>query len=159
MSDQPDIELSRSAASLRDTRWLAGAIWGASLLALLVTSWAGLGSGGSAVDLTLFSIFAFGGPEPDPNRDLAAAASLVISAAIALAIVTAWWIFARATQGLLSALADASDGATDEATPGIWLSQDDRRSPLSDLLTYLGVTWALIILRPVVIGSIQVFTS
>jgi hypothetical protein len=160
VSDQPNIEPQPpSAAALRDTRWLAGGMWGALLLALLVTSWAALRTGGSAIDLSLFSVFFFGDQASDPNRDLAAAASLVITAAIALALVAAWWIFARATQGLLAALADASDGNDDEATPGIWLVEDGRRSPLSDLGTYFGVTWALIIMRPAVIVSIQVFTS
>ena len=162
MSDQrgPATPLESSPAALRDTRWLAGAIWAVSLLALLVTSAMGMGQAVGTFDFTALSLLAYSDlGHGEPNRELAVSAALIITAGIALVLVVAWWAFARATQGLIAALSDSSDSRDDSPVRGIWLIEGSGRSPLSDLLTFLGFAWALIVLRPMVITAIQVFTS
>lgn len=162
MSEQPEVAgiAPASPAALRDTRWLAGAMWGAALFAALLTSWAALGGAGATGDAGLFSLLLLGGGSgPGSDRDLAASASLIISAGIALMLIVVWWALSRATLGLIAALADSSDGPDDAPVPGMWLAQEGGRSALSDMATYLGVAWALIVLRPVVVVSIQVFTA
>ena len=161
MSDEPEPTTvgPSSPAALRDTRWLSGGIWAAVLVALLVSSRAGLGAGIGVFDFSTLSLIAYDGLErSDPNRELAASAALIFTLGIALALVVAWWAFARATQALVAALSD-STGEEDAPVPGIWLIEGKGRSPLSELATYLGIAWALIVLRPVVVTAIQVFTS
>ena len=162
MSDQPEPTTigPSSPAALRDTRWLSGGIWAAVLVALLVSSRAGLGAGIGVFDFGTLSLVAYSGVErSDPNRELAASAALILTVGIALSLVVAWWAFARATQALVAALSDSTDGDEDVPVPGIWLIEGKGRSPLSELATYLGIAWALIVLRPVVVTAIHVFTA
>jgi hypothetical protein len=151
--------LPASAAALRDTRWLAGAIWGGALLTLLVTSWAAQRLASGPYDLTFLSAIYSSSGQFDPDRKLTTAAMLIITAGIAVVLVAAWWAFAKATHGLIAALSDSSDTAEDAPVPGIWIVHGGGRSPLSDVASYIGVAWALIILRPVVLGTIQAFTG
>ncbi len=161
MSEQPESSsgvVPASPAALRDTRWLGGAIWGAELVALLVSSWAGQRIATSPYDFGLFAAISSSSGPLEPDRKLMATAALIITVGIAVVLVAAWWAFAKATHGLIAALSDSSDTEADEPVPGIWLVPGGR-SPLSDTASYLGVAWALIILRPAVIAAIQAFTS
>jgi hypothetical protein len=155
MTTEPSSQPS-SPAALRDTRWIGAAIWGAALIALLATSWAAVGGPFGGLN---FVYLAQIGPGDDPDRNFAAAVELVFTVGIAAVLLLGWWALARATHGLIVALSDSSDTADDEPVPGVWLTEDGRRSPLSDLASYAGAAWALIILRPVVVISIQVFTA
>ncbi|MGE0599075.1 MAG: hypothetical protein AB7J35_08495 [Dehalococcoidia bacterium] len=162
MSDNPNSNdglLPASAAALRDTRWLGGAIWGAALLALLVTSWAAQRVLTSPYDVGFFAAFNLDNGQNGPNQELVASAALIITAGVAVTLVAAWWAFARGTHGLIAALADSNDSEEDAPVTGIWIVPGTGRSPLSDAASYLGVAWALIILRPAVILTIQAFTG
>lgn len=162
MSEQPESGgslLPASAAALRDTRWLGGAIWGAELIALLISSWAAQRVLTSPYDVGFFAVYNPGNGEYDPDRKLIAAAVLIITAGIAVVLVAAWWAFAKATHALIAALSDSSDTEEDAPVPGIWIAAGTGRSPLSDAASYLGVAWALIIVRPAVILAIQAFTG
>ncbi|MGE3073703.1 MAG: hypothetical protein AB7N24_06390 [Dehalococcoidia bacterium] len=162
MSDSPNSNdglLPASAAALRDTRWLGGGIWGAALIALLVTSWASQRVLSSPYDVGFFAVFNQNNGQYDPNQKLVAATALIITAGIAVTLVAAWWAFARATHALIAALADSNDSEEDAPVTGIWIIPGTGRSPLSDAASYLGVAWALIIVRPAVILTIQAFTG
>ena len=162
MSEHPESGegmLPASAAALRDTRWLAGAIWAAELLALLVTSWAAQRVATSPYDLNFLSVLSSGSGQYNPDHKLIAATALVVTAGIAVMLVAAWWAFAKATHALIAALSDSSDTEEDAPVPGIWIAPGAGRSPLSDAASYVGIAWALIILRPAVIAVIQAFTA
>ena len=112
MSDQPDSNTgtsSVSAAALRDTRWLAGGIWGGLLLALVVTSVYGINSftQGSLASRYL------GLPlqNASPNEKVAAAVGMIASGVAALILLAAWRSFATMTNVLVGALAGSSDAA------------------------------------------------
>src|SRR5687768_2957040 len=108
MTDQPDPEpeiVNSTPAALRDTRWIAGGIWGAALLALLVSSWAAV-SGGAIGGAGLF--FPYLGLGLDSNNgdadpELVASFALIITIALAGVLAFAWWRFATATRQLLAA--------------------------------------------------------
>jgi hypothetical protein len=160
MSDQPAFEPGEPASpsALRDTRWIAAAMWGAALVALLATSGAAVGGLLWPFGVGLPGSFVSYGGDED-SQDLVASAGLIVTIGIALVLIVSWWAFARATHGLIAALSDSSDTAEDAPVPGTWLAQEGGRSALSDMATYLGVTWALVVLRPAVVMTLAVFAS
>src|SRR5687768_12300988 len=113
MSDQPDSNpgtLSVSPAALRDTRWLAGGIWGGLLLALVVTSWGAVTGGGIAGSFGIFPFINLGTQDPaDANPERVATVGLIVTAIVAALVLFAWTRFAIATMALVSSLSDSSD--------------------------------------------------
>jgi hypothetical protein len=142
-----------------DGRWIAFAIWGAVLLALLVTSYAGIVGPTSNIDLTLLTLERYqdlSSPEKGGlDTDLIAWVSLAITAAIALGILLLWALFGRATSALLSGLAD-EDGEDQPARA--WVGGGNR-SMLGDLLMWGGLVWALLIARPVLVRALRLLTN
>lgn len=167
MSDQPGPEtesvpvLDRESA--QQLRWLAGGIWLAVFLGLLVTSYAGIVGPMSNIDLALLNLenfqAGFGDEEYSPDGNLIAGTALVITFVIGILILLLWTMFGRVTTALLGAFSDAERDAVSGPAPSVWLSADGERSTLSDLMLLGGLTWALLILRPVLIGALRILTA
>jgi hypothetical protein len=165
MTDQRDPEpeiVNSTPAALRDTRWLAGGIWGAILLTLLVSSWAAV-SGGAIGGAGLF--FPYLGLGLDSNNgeadpELVASFALIITIALAGVLLFAWWRFATATRQLLAGISDVSDHPNADPAPAYWLGGSNAaRSELVDLFPALGVAWALIVIRPVAVLALQIYST
>jgi hypothetical protein len=165
MSDQPNSNAGTSSVSpavLRDTRWLAGGIWGALLLALVVTSWGAVTAGGAATSFSFLSFINLGASQnpDDMNPDLVATVALVLMAIVSALLVLAWTRFAAATMSLVSSLSDSSDDAEDQPATIYWLpTTPGARSELVDLLGVLGLAWAAIVLRPIVVAAVQIYSA
>jgi hypothetical protein len=155
-----------AALHLRDSRWLAGAIWAGLLAALLVTSVAAVESFTQGSIASRY--FTLGNPSfpASDNRDHALAiAGVVMSALAALALLAAWYSFVRTTRSLVLAYADA--GASDDEEPAAaeWLMEGAARDGStvyrampSELLLYVGMAWAAIIMTPAVLGAVEAFS-
>lgn len=161
MSQEPEPPPA-SPAALRDGRRVAVGMWAAMLLTLLVTSWAGLGTSinGNGLNesiVTYLSIALSGAPK-DGVPETIAIVALAVTFAIAGVLLLGWLRFAQATRQMLDGLDDASDDADAVPVTSYWLPADDSsRSELLDLLAYVGAAWSLIILRPAILGTVQVF--
>lgn len=163
MSDEADLEATAPAspAALRDTRWLSGAIWLGVLFALLLTSWAGLGADLTGVGLggsiITYLTVALGG-ENDGTPEMLISFALLITAAIAGVLVYAWSRFAAATRQLIAGLAESTDDPDAASVASYWLpSAETGRSDLFDLVAALGVVWAIIVVRPVVLAAMRIY--
>ncbi|MBA4179433.1 MAG: hypothetical protein C0506_02495 [Anaerolinea sp.] len=147
-----------SPAALRDMRWLAAVLWSGLLLALLFTSVKAMESYTQGTIATRY----FGvGPQADEGSDpeTLAIAGLALSGLAALAIVTGWYQFVRATKALLVAYG-YSGRADEEPSPNEWVTEDDKqgsRTMLSDVLQYVGLAWAVIIVTPAALAAVQAF--
>ena len=164
MSDQPGSTpelIPASPAALRDTRWLAGAIWGGLLLALIVTSWAAVTGGGIAATFSYFPFISLGNQNPeDMEPELVATVAVVLTAVVAALVVLAWIRFANATLSLVSSLSDSGDDAEDQPATMYWLpTVPGQRSELVDLVGLIGIAWGTMILRPIVVVAIQIYSS
>ena len=164
MTDKPESEpqiVNSTPAALRDTRWLAGGIWGAVLLALLVSSWAAV-SGGATGGAGLFFPYLGLGLENngDANPELVASVALIITIALAGVLAFAWWRFATVTRQLLNGISDVSDHPNADPAPTFWLAgPNPARSELVDLFPALGVAWALLVIRPVAVIALQIYST
>ncbi len=159
---EPESEILNSTpAALRDTRWLAGGIWAAVLLALLVTSWAAVGAGAIGGAGLFFPYLGIGldssSNEADP--ELVASFGLIITIALAGVLAYAWWRFATATRQLLEGISDVSDHPNADPAPAYWLASGNARSELIDLFPALGVAWALTVIRPVAVIAVQIYST
>jgi hypothetical protein len=164
MTDQPDPEpeiVNSTPAALRDTRWLAGGIWGGLLLALVVTSWGAVTGGGIAGSFGIFPFINLGTQDPaDANPERVATVGLIVTAIVAALVLFAWTRFAIATMALVSSLSDSSDDAEDQPATIYWLpATPGARSELVDLLGLVGLAWAAIILRPMVIAAVHIYSA
>jgi hypothetical protein len=162
MSDNSTTDPGTTSAALRDGRRIAIGVWVALLVTLLVTSWAGLGANlvttGLNDSVITYLTVALSGSGKTGVPETIATAALALTVAIAGALVLAWMRFAQATRQMLDGLDDASGGPDTAPATSYWLpAGETNRSELLDLLTFVGVAWGLIILRPVVIGTLQVF--
>lgn len=164
MSDEPTTQEATSSpdpASSRQLRWLASGVWALVFVGLLVTSYAGIVGPMSNIDLSLITLEQFQAFDNDdesrPNNELISAAALIITAAIGLLLLWMWAIFGRATTALLSNLSDPPVEA--EPATASWLSPSHDRSSPGDLLMLAGMTWALLVSRPVVIAVLRLLTS
>lgn len=148
-----------SPTALRDARWLAAALWGGLLLALLFTSAKGIESfTQGSITARYFNIELQGRSAPDENS--LAVTGLVLSGLTALALLAGWYQFVRATQALLVAYG-YSGREGEEPSPAEWLTTDDgdgNRTMLSDVLQYVGVAWAVMIVTPAILGAARVFS-
>ena len=165
MSDEAELETAppTSPAALRDTRWLSGAIWIGFLFALLLTSWAGLGADLSGVGLggsiITYLTVALGG-ENEGTSEMIISFALIITAAIAGVLVYAWLRFAAATRQLVAGLAESTDDPEAASVASYWLpSGETGRSDLFDLVAALGVVWAIIVVRPVVLAAMRIYVD
>jgi hypothetical protein len=162
MSDQPDSNTgtsSVSAAALRDTRWLAGGIWGGLLLALVVTSVYGINSftQGSLASRYL------GLPlqNASPNEKVAAAVGMIASGVAALILLAAWRSFATMTNVLVGALAGSSDAADDSPAPADWLLPDVNGgvfTRVGEVVQFVGFAWAVMIATPALLSLATAFS-
>lgn len=162
MSDQPNSEQMEPAspAALRDTRWLAGAIWGALLLALVVTSGYGITSFAQGSISSRYIGLPLSGDDA-PSAKVAALAGIVLSAIAALLILAAWRAFAKATNALVGALADASDATDDQPAPGDWIVADPRGVVLTmagEVVQFVGAAWAVMVVTPAILGLATAFS-
>jgi hypothetical protein len=162
MSDSPELEnyAPASPAALRDARWLTAAIWGALLLALVVTSGYGITSfAQGSISSRYIGLPLTGGS--DPNQKVAAVAGIIMSAAAALLIFAAWWSLARATNTLVNAIANSSDAEDDVPAAADWVAT--RRDNMlftvaGEVVQFLGAAWAVMVVTPAVLGLTTAFS-
>lgn len=161
--DRDELGLRGSTpAALRDTRWLAGLVWGAALLGLIVTSGAAVTAGafGAAGLYVPYIGLESGSSGSGSDLQLVASFALVITVAIAGVVAYAWWRFGMATRQLLAGLSEASDDPESDPAPAYWLaSVDGGRSEMVELIPALGMAWALIIIRPVAVIALQIYST
>lgn len=163
MSDEPESAETAptSPAALRDARWLSGLMWTASLFALLLTSWAGLGAdlSGAALGSSVIAYLSVAlGVEGGGNSDFIISFALILTAAIAGVLGYAWWRFAAVTRQLVAGLAESTDDPDAAAVASYWLpSAQTGRSDLFDLVLSLGVAWAIIVARPVILAAMRIY--
>lgn len=172
MSDQPSPSGTSSGAgahaALLDARWLAGAIWAGLLLALLFT----LAQAAPAFTQGGLASVYFGQSlnGQEHNRDNALALTgLILSGGAALALLGGWWGFVRATKALVIGYSYSADEG-EEPMPAEWVLEaagpeteaepqaDPTRTMVSDVLQYVGIAWAVIIVTPAVLGAVRVFS-
>jgi hypothetical protein len=91
---------------------------------------------------------------------LVASFALIITIALAGVLLFAWWRFATATRQLLAGISDVSDHPNADPAPAYWLGGSNAaRSELVDLFPALGVAWALIVIRPVAVLALQIYST
>lgn len=147
-----------SPTALRDMRWLAAVLWGGLLLALLVTSMKAIESYTQGSIATRYIALAPRDGRP-PDQNAMAIAGLVLSGLTALALLGGWRQFVRATMALLIAYG-YSGRPDEEPSPVEWVTADGvngARTMLSDVLQYVGIAWALIILTPAALAATEAF--
>lgn len=148
-----------SPAALRDVRWLTAAIWGALLIALVVTSGYGITSFAQG-SLSSRYIGLPGGNDLDTNAKATAVAGSVLSAIAALLLFAAWAVFAQATNRLLTALGNSTDSDEDAPVALDWIAD----SPGSAVMTlaggvvrFLGAAWAVMVITPAILSVTTAF--
>lgn len=162
MSDSPEFEnyAPASPAALRDARWLTAAIWGALLLALVVTSGYGITSfAQGSISSRYIGLPLTGGT--DPNQKVAAVAGIIMSAAAALLIFAAWRSFAKATNTLVNAIANSSDADDDAPAAADWVATDRNNmlfTVAGEVVQFLGAAWAVMVVTPAVLGLTTAFS-
>ena len=172
MSDQPSPSGTNSGAeaiaALRDARWLAGAIWAGLLLALLFTSAQAAPAFTQGGLASRFFVSNMNGMDPSQNHAIAVA-GLILSGGAALALLGGWWGFVRATKALVIGYSYSADEGEDPI-PAEWVLEEARaegdaeaqpnptRTMVSDVLQYVGVAWAVIIVTPAVLAAVQAFS-
>ena len=135
-----------SPAVLRDVRWLTAAIWGALLIALVVTSGYGITSFAQG---SLSSRY-IGLPGGD-NLETAVAALLIFAA---------WTAFAQATNRLVKALADSTDGPDDAPVALDWMADQPGPAAISlagGVVRFLGAAWAVMVITPAILSLTTAF--
>lgn len=148
-----------SPAVLRDVRWLTAAIWGALLIALVVTSGYVITSFAQG-SLSSRYIGLPGGDNLETNARSTAAAGSVLSAVAALLIFAAWTAFAQATNRLVKALADSTDGPEDAPVALDWMA--DQPGPVAislagGVVRFLGAAWAVMVITPAILSLTTAF--
>ena len=171
MSDQPSpggtSPGAGTLAALRDARWLAGAVWAGLLLSLLFTSAQAVTSFTQGGLTSRFFVPTMNGQDPGQNHAIAVA-GLILSGGAALALLGGWWGFVRATKALVVAYSYSADEG-EGPIPAEWVVEaaqaegdagaqpDPTRTMVSDVLQYVGVAWAVIIVTPAVLAAVQAF--
>jgi hypothetical protein len=171
MSDQPATNGTNSGpgalAALRDARWLAGAIWVGLLLALLFTSSHAVSAFTQGGLATAYFGQSMSGEDHDRNNAIAMV-GLTLSGGAALALLGGWWGFVRATKALVIGYSYSADEGEDPM-PAEWVLEaspaeddaeaqpDPTRTMVSDVLQYVGIAWAVIIMTPAVLSAVRVF--
>ena len=155
-------------AALRDARWLAGAIWAGLLLALLFTSAQAVNSFTQGGLASRFFVSNMNGMDPSQNHAIALV-GLILSGGAALALLGGWWGFVRATRALVVAYSYSADEG-EEPMPAEWVLEathaegeseaqpNPARTMVSDVLQYVGIAWAVIIVTPAVLAAVQAFS-
>lgn len=147
-----------SPAVLRDVRWLTVAIWGALLLALVVSSAYGIKTFTEGSIASRYIGIPLNGPET--NQRLAAVAGSAASVAAALLLFAAWRAFAIATNTLINALATSSDANDDIPAASEWMAESASGPLVSmagEVVRFLGPAWAVMVVTPAVIGLVTAF--
>lgn len=147
-----------SPAALRDARWLTAAIWGALLIALVVSSAYGIKTFTEGSIASRYIGIPVNGPET--NQRLAAIAGSAASAVAALLLFAAWRAFAAATNTLVTALATSSDGDDDTPAASEWVAREASGTLVSmagEVVRFLGSAWAVMVVTPAVIGLVTAF--
>lgn len=148
-----------SAAVLRDVRWLTAGIWGALLIALVVTS----GYGITAFAQGSLSSRYIGLPlsgDSDTNAKAAAVVGILLSAAAAILIFSAWAAFAQATNRLVTALGSATDDEDDAPVVLDWIVDQPGNVVMTlagGVVRFLGAAWAVMVVTPAVLGRTTAF--
>lgn len=148
-----------SQAALRDVRWLTAAIWGALLLALVVTSGYGITSFAQG-SLSSRYIGLPGGEDLDTNAKATAAAGSVLSVVAALLIFAAWAAFAQATNRLVNALGNSTDGEEDAPVALDWVVGQPAgaaKSLAGGVVSFLGAAWAVMVITPAILSLTTAF--
>jgi hypothetical protein len=167
MSDEDSSAATHGPAAtlhLRDSRWLAGGIWAGLLAALLVTSVAAVESFTQGSIASRY--FSFGAVQPgNENEHGLAVAGVIMAGLAALALLAAWYSFVRTTRSLVLAYADAGVSEEEEPAAAEWLMEGAGRDGStvyrampSELLIYVGMAWAAIIMTPAVLGAVEAFS-
>lgn len=137
-------------------RWLAAVLWGGLLLALLFTSMNAVESYTEGTIATRY-LAMFSQVMEEPHERTVAVTGIALSSLAALAVVGGWFQFVRATKALLVDYG-YSGRADEEPSPNGWVTDDDTRggrTMLSDVLKYVGMAWAVIIMTPAILGAVQ----
>ncbi len=172
MSDQPDGSGTTATAitgtALRDTRWLAGGIWAGLLGALLVTSITAVDAfTQGSIASRYFAAVSNIGPGQGHSDDALAVTGLIVSGLAALALFGGWFAFVRATRAMLLAYADAGIGDDEAPAPAEWVtdesSADSTRTQVlrivpADVVMYIGLAWAVIIVMPAILAAVEVWS-
>ena len=162
--------LASFQTALRDVRWLAGGIWAAVLVALLVTSAVAITAftQGSLLTFSARSFTSIAGNQ-GTNGHAVAIAALCLAALEALALFTAWTAFVRATRNLVTAYAydageaDEAPAAAEWITDVMYVDSDPNDPPaprmiIADVVQFIGVAWAILIVTPAVMLAVTTFS-